>query len=136
MSDSLNTLIPAFAAAAIVAVCALAAVRTLKVDPARIWIIPALLSAVFFAGSLRAVATGGLLGFWTEHIRNDWNNQMFVDLLLSASCAYFLLLARARAVSMRVLPWFVTIAATGSIGLLAMLARMLFLEHKIAASPA
>ena len=34
---------------------------------------------------------------------------------------------------MRVLPWFVAIAMTGSIGLLAMIARVLFLEHKAAA---
>ena len=43
----------------------------------------------FFAGSQRAIATGGVFGFWAEHIRNDWNNQIFIDLLLSASCAYF-----------------------------------------------
>ena len=72
------------------------------------------------------------MGFWAEHTRNDWNNQIFVDLLLSASCVYFLLLARARAVSMRVLPWFMAIAATGSIGLLAMIARVLFLERSAA----
>ncbi len=96
------------------------------------WWIPALLAALFFAGSLRAIATGGVFGFWAEHIRNDWNNQIFIDLLLSASCAYFLLLARARAVAMRVLPWFVAIAMTGSIGLLAMIARVLFLERKAA----
>lgn len=136
MPDAPNTLIPALAAAAILGVCALAAVKPLKVDPARRWMIPALLSAVFFAGSLRAMATGGLLGFWAEHIRNDWNNQIFVDLLLSASCAYFLSLARARSVAMRVLPWLVTVAATGSIGLLAMLARLLFLEQKMAARAA
>lgn len=63
-------------------------------------------AALFFAGSLRAIATGGMFGFWAEHIRNDWNNQIFIDLLLSASCAYFLLLA--------------------------MIARVLFLERKAA----
>lgn len=89
-----------------------------------------MLAVLFFAGSLRAVATGGLFGFWSEHVRNDWNNQIFLDLLMSAACAYFLLLERARAVSMRVLPWFLAIAGLGSIGLLAMLARVLFLEQK------
>ena len=74
--------------------------------------------------------TGGAFGFWGEHTRNDWNNQIFLDLLLCAGCAYFLLLDRARAVSMRVLPWFFAIATLGSIGLLAMVARVLFLEDK------
>ena len=89
-----------------------------------------MLAVLFFAGSLRAVATGGLFGFWSEHVRNDWNNQIFLDLLLSAGCACILLLKRSRAASMPVLPWFFAIAGLGSIGLLAMLARVLFLEQK------
>lgn len=130
MTIALNTVIPALAAGVILAACSFAAMQPLKINRARLWMIPALLSALFFAGSVKAMATDGVLGFWPEHIRNDWNNQIFVDLLLAASCAYFLLLARARTVSMRVFPWFMAIAATGSIGLLAMIARMLFLEHK------
>ena len=134
MSDVMNFMIPAIAAAAVFAVCGTAAAVPLRLNRARLWMIPAALSALFFAGSLRAIATGGVLGFWSEHIRNDWNNQIFVDLLLAAACAYLLLLARARAVSMRVVLWFVAIAATGSIGLLAMIARVLFLEQKAAGS--
>ena len=132
MAYAMNSAIPAAAAAAVLVACVSAAVTPLRVRQGRLWIIPAALSVLFLAGSLRAMMTGGALGFWPEHIRNDWNNQIFVDLLLAAACAYFLLMPRARAVSMRVFPWFVAIAATGSIGLLAMIARMLFLEHKAA----
>lgn len=133
MTESINSVIPAVAAAAVLIVGAGAAIKPPGGNRTHLWLIPALLSAVFFAGSLRAVSTGGAFGFWAEHIRNDWNNQIFVDLLLSAACAYFLLLARSRAVAMRVLPWFVAIAMTGSIGLLAMISRVLFLERKAAA---
>lgn len=136
MADSINSVIPALAAAAVLAVCCVAAVLPFKINRARLWVIPALLSAAFFAASLRAMWTGGMLGFWPEHIRNDWTNQIFLDLLLAASAAYFLLLPRARAAAMHILPWFLAIAATGSIGLLAMIARLLFLEQKNASGSA
>ena len=132
MNVSVNTLVPAAAAAVFVVVGIAAAINLKRLPQPGLWWIPALLSAAFFVGSLRAIATGGSLGFWAEHIRNDWNNQIFLDLLLSASCAYFLLLPRARAVAMQVLPWFMVIAATGSVGLLAMVARVLFLERSAA----
>ena len=95
-----------------------------------LWRVPAALSALFFAASLVPVTSGGLLGFWPEHIRNDWGNQIFADLLLCAGSAFFLILPRARAVGMNPLLWLLAIAATGSIGLLATLARLLYLEEK------
>ncbi len=130
MISSTNMLIPAAAAAVVLIVGIGAALIAPRHVRGNLWWILALLSALFFAVSLHAIATSGVFGFWVEHIRNDWTNQIFIDLLLSASCAYFLLLARARAVSMRVLPWFLAIATTGSIGLLAMIAHELFLERK------
>ena len=129
MNSTANTLVPAAAAAVFLVVGIGAACNAQRIRRGGLWWVPALLSAAFFVGSFRAIATGGAFGFWAEHTRNDWNNQIFLDLLLSGSCAYFLLLARARAVSMQVLPWFILIAATGSIGLLAMVARVLFLER-------
>ncbi len=130
MSIPLNVIVPAAAAAAAAIVGIGAALSSRRTDQLGRWQVPAGLAAMFFAGSLIPIRTGGAFGFWAEHIRNDWNNQIFIDLLLCASCAYLLLLTRARAVSMKVLPWFVLIAATGSIGLLAMIARLLFLERR------
>ena len=135
MTSSANILIPTAAAAIFLVVGIAASLNVQRFRQPGLWWVPALLSAAFFVGSLRAVATGGSFGFWAEHTRNDWNNQIFLDLLLSASCAYFLLLARARAASMQILPWFGLIAVTGSIGLLAMVARVLFLERKAAFKP-
>lgn len=86
----------------------------------------------FFALSLVAVSNGGPLGFWPEHIDGSWGNQIWCDLLLGVGTAYVLLLPRARAVGMHALPWFAFIACTGSIGLLAMVARCLMLEHRTA----
>ncbi|MFM7373090.1 MAG: hypothetical protein ACKO2Z_35980, partial [Sphaerospermopsis kisseleviana] len=41
-----------------------------------LWLFPALLSVLFLTFSAYTVAVGGLYGFWTEHIRNFWGNQI------------------------------------------------------------
>lgn len=130
MSSSLNSMIPIAAALAMLGACAAAALSGAGVTKPGLWRIPAALSALFFAASIFPIVRGGVLGFWTEHVRNDWGNQIFIDLLLCAGCAFFLMLPRARAVGMKPLLWLLGIAATGSIGLLAMLARLLYLEEK------
>ncbi len=95
------------------------------------WIVAGLLSLGFFAFSLLVVSIGGSTGFWSEHIRNAWGNQIWLDLLLGIGIAFVLLVPRARAAGMHPLPWFICIACTGSIGLLAMVARCLFLEQRL-----
>lgn len=105
--------------------------QSLRTAPrASAWAAVTVLAALFFCFSLYAVATGGPLGFWTEHVRNAWGNQIWFDLLLAASVAFAFLVPRARAVGMKPLPWFALIACTGSIGILAMAARCLFLERR------
>lgn len=94
------------------------------------WTLPAGLSAAFLAWSLLAVGVEGPLGFWTEHTRNIWGNQIWCDLLLAAGSAWVLVLPRARAVGMAPLPWLLLVFGTGSIGLLAMLARLFQLEAR------
>ncbi len=130
MTYTLNSVFPAVAALAVLGTAAMASLAPAGGPKPGHWRIPAGLAALFFAASLVAIASGGPLGFWTEHVRNDWGNQIFVDLLLCAGSAYFLLLPRARAVGMRPLLWLAGIAALGSIGLLAMLARVLYLEAR------
>jgi hypothetical protein len=126
MSASLNHLLPALAA-----LCTLAfgVIRATRVNWRRQWWEPALLCAAFLGFSMYAMMTEGPLGFWAEHVRNNWGNQIFIDLLIAASVAFAILVPRARAVGMKPLPWFVLIACTGSIGLLAMVARCMFLER-------
>lgn len=97
------------------------------------WLVPAGLSVAFLLLTLDVVAKAGPLGFWNEHLRGPWGAQIWCDLLLAAGVALALLLPRARAVGMQPAPWIILILATGSIGLLAMMARCLFLESRAAA---
>jgi hypothetical protein len=94
------------------------------------WLGPGLLSVVFMLFSLAAVLHEGPLGFWTEHVRNLWGNQIWFDLLLAIGTAWFLVLPQAKARGMRPGPWLLLIICTGSIGLLAMVARLLYLRDR------
>jgi hypothetical protein len=128
MSSSLYAILPAGAALGFV--CAVTVMALRPVPRPGGWQLPAVLSAVFLAFSLWVVAREGPLGFWTLHSANGWGVQVWTDLLMAAATALFLLLPRARAVGMRGGLWIVLVACTGSIGLLAMLARCLFLEAR------
>ena len=94
------------------------------------WIAPALLSFAFLLWSIYAVTTGGSMGFWTEHVRNAWGNQIWFDLLLAGGVAFALMAPRLRSVGMAPLPWGLLIIATGSVGVLATYARYLYLEAR------
>ncbi|WP_297515033.1 hypothetical protein [uncultured Caulobacter sp.] len=98
----------------------------------RAWLAPAALSVAFLTLSVDVVIKAGPLGFVPEHLHGPWGAQILCDLILSAGTALALLLPRARAVGMTTIPWMALIAATGSIGLLAMTARCLFLESRAA----
>jgi len=132
MTGSLYAILPAGAALGFVCAVTLMALRPVSRPGGWQW--PALLSAIFLAFSLWVVAREGPLGFWTLHSANGWGVQVWTDLLMAGATAVFLLLPRARAVGMRGGPWVVLVACTGSIGLLAMLARCLFLEARRADS--
>ncbi|NJN64774.1 MAG: hypothetical protein HC882_07775 [Acidobacteria bacterium] len=98
------------------------------------WMFPAAASLAFFGFSLVAVSSEGMSGFWTEHTRNLWGNQIWIDLLLAVGIGWFLIVPQAKALGMRPLPWFLLVASTGCIGFLAMTARMLYLRER-AGSP-
>ena len=107
-------------------------------DGARIahrWIVPAAGSVGFLLFSLYTIAAEGPAGFWTEHTRNFWGNQIWMDLLLAASVALYFLVPQAKKLGMRPAPWIALVACSGGIGLLAMTARVLYL-HDRAALPA
>ena len=94
------------------------------------WKFPAFFSAWFWGFSIYTVAEEGILGFWPNHNSNLWGNQVFYDLLHSVALFWFALLPRARAVRMPILPWFMYVCSTASIGGLHMYARILYLEQK------
>ena len=89
----------------------------------------AVFSAAFFGFTVYAIAREGL-GFWTEHTRNLWGNQIWFDLLLAAGIGWFLVLPRLRAAGLAPLPWLLVILASGSIGFLALIARLLWVEAR------
>ena len=122
----------ALAGLAVVLACAVSAGRT----PISRWQVPALLCAAFFAYSLWPILTMGPLGFWNEHVRNLWGVQIWFDLLCAIGVGWALLAPRARAAGMVPWPWLALIAATGSIGLLAMAARVLYRESAAVAATA
>jgi hypothetical protein len=122
--------LPIIAAVAAAITTSLIAVRSSIVPQKAIWTVPALLCLLFLAWTLYAVATEGPTGFWPEHNRNLWGYQIWFDLLLAISTAWALIVPRAKAQAMQVLPWLALILLTGCIGVTAMFARLLFLEEK------
>lgn len=94
----------------------------------RDWRMPALFFLGFLAFSIYAIITEGPLGFWPNHIQNAWGNQVWFDLLIAFGIAWILILPRAKAVSMRLPLWLLFICFSGCIGILAMLARLFYLE--------
>jgi hypothetical protein len=96
------------------------------------WRYPAALSAAFLLYSAYTVSREGPTGFWVEHTRNLWGVQIWFDLLQAALVGFVLLVPRARAQGLRLVPWLLAVAATGSIGLMAMVARVLYLEARTA----
>lgn len=67
-----------------------------------------------------------------NHTSNLWGVQVWWDLLLSLTVALFLIAPRARAQGMNLPLWTLFIVATASIGLLAMCARLFWLEQQAA----
>ncbi|MEP2736034.1 MAG: hypothetical protein ABJP34_07020 [Erythrobacter sp.] len=92
----------------------------------------AALSAGFAAFSLVTIYGEGVMPLWTNHTENLWGIQVWWDLLLAVGLALFLLAPRARAVGMNVPLWALFVAATLSVGLLAMAARLFWLESQAA----
>ena len=93
------------------------------------WRIPAMLSVAFLLFSAVTIGREGLTGFWPEHsARGLWGNQIWFDLLLAATACLWLALPRLRAQSMSPWLWLIAIVATGSVGLMAMLAQIWRLE--------
>ena len=127
-------ILPIAAAIAVAVITVMIALQQSKPVIKSIWILPTILLCLFFGWTLFTVINEGPIGFWTEHTRNLWGNQIWLDLLLAAGTAWALIAPRAKAQRMTLFPWLGLILATGSIGLLAMLARLLYLEERAAVS--
>jgi hypothetical protein len=88
------------------------------------------LGGAFLSFSLVTIWQEGLVLVWTNHTANLWGVQVWWDLLIAVVIALFLIAPRARAAGMNVPLWTLLVAATASIGLLAMCARLFVLERR------
>lgn len=133
MSAWLFQTLPVLAVIGFLAAGAAIALRTPAAAPRGAWVAPAALSGLLLAWSAFTMVREGPLGFWTEHVRGAWGNQIWLDLLLAVGAGFALLAPRASAAGMRPARWFAVVACSGSVGLLAMWARLLFLQDRAAA---
>lgn len=96
-------------------------------------VIAAMLSAGFAAFTAATIWHEGVMTVVANHTANLWGVQVWWDLLFSLTVALFFVLPRARAAGMNIPLWTLFVVATASIGLLAMIARLFWLEHRTAA---
>jgi hypothetical protein len=90
----------------------------------------ALLFAGFSAFTGVQIAQEGVTGFFTNHSQNLTGLQVWWDLIMCALIALFLIAPRARAMGMNMTLWGLFVGTTASIGLLAMCARLFWLERQ------
>jgi hypothetical protein len=96
---------------------------------------PALASALcggFAAYTAVTIGAEGVMPVIANHTANLWGVQVWWDLLFSLTIALFLIAPRARAAGMNLPLWVLLVVATASIGLLAMCARLFWLERQTA----
>jgi hypothetical protein len=103
-----------------------------------LWILPALYSLGFFVYSIGVVINHGLYAVVEEFLGGGWHSQIGIDLFACAIAALVLGSTRAQRLGVRMWPWVVFTFATGSVGLMAFVARVLYLEGsgQRAAAPA
>ncbi|MBI1404208.1 MAG: hypothetical protein GC147_13480 [Porphyrobacter sp.] len=95
-------------------------------------VLAAALAAGFAAYSGVTIWAEGLAPVIANHTANLWGVQVWWDLLFSLGVAFFLIAPRARAQGMNLPLWTLFVLATASIGLLAMCARLFWLERQAA----
>ena len=116
-------------AAALAAIAYIAGNRLQTGSP----ILVAAFSAGFGAFTTVVIVYEGILPAWINHTSNLWGVQVWWDLLFSIVVALFFVVPRARAQGMAVPLWLIFVATTASVGLLAMVARLFWLERRTTA---
>ncbi|MEM8724466.1 MAG: hypothetical protein AAGE86_02990 [Pseudomonadota bacterium] len=90
----------------------------------------AMLAGGFGAYTAVQIWQEGVVMFFTNHSVNLTGIQVWWDLVMCAIIALFFVAPRARAVNMNVPLWALFVGCTASIGLLAMIARLFWLENQ------
>lgn len=124
-----NELVPALAVGLFLIFVVVVALRERQVGEWT-WLLPASASLLFLGFSLYAIASEGPFGFWLEHTRSAWGNQIWIDLLLALAVAWAALLPQLRQQHMRPTPWLILIILSGCVGMTAMVARLTYLQGR------
>jgi len=90
----------------------------------------AVLSGAFAGFTAVTIYQDGVMPVWTNHTSNLWGTQVWWDLLFAVGLCLFLIVPRARAAGMNLPLWTLFVISTASIGLLAMAARLFWLENQ------
>jgi hypothetical protein len=92
-----------------------------------IWILPAFLAAVFIVFTIwTIITTGQPLGFVAEHTHSPWGTQIAFDLLNALFVGIYFANVLARQYRFRAWPYVLLTLCTGSPGVLALAARVLY----------
>lgn len=97
-------------------------------------LLAAILFLVFTAYTAIQIGAEGVVMFYTNHTGNLTGIQVWWDLVMCVIIALFFIAPRARAAGMNVPLWALFAGCTASIGLLAMVARLFWLEKQQAAT--
>lgn len=93
------------------------------------WLVPTVCCVLIAGWTAYAWYEEGLSSAWNKIGDSAWGLQAWTDRLMSTAAAFFLLQNRARAAGMKSEAWVLAVIFTGSIGLLFMLARTVYLER-------
>lgn len=127
MNFAITPLIALYAGGFVAALIAIGSLvlRDRKVGSAAV---AAALCGGFAAYTAGAIYAEGVLPILTNQAGNLWGVQVWWDLLIAITIGLFLIAPRARAAGMNLPLWVILVVATASIGLLAMIARLFWLE--------
>jgi len=99
-----------------------------------IWILPAFLASVFFLFSIwTMITTGQPFGFVAEHTHSTWGAQIGIDLFNALVVGIYFANVLSRQYRFRAWPYVLLTLCTGSPGVLALAARVLYARSTIAA---
>ncbi len=114
----------------IIGVAAIAAVYILTARPSKgSPLVAAVLCGLFAGYTAVQIGQEGVVEFFTNHSQDLTGIQVWWDLVMCVIIAFFFILPRAKKQNMNILPWALFVMSTASIGLLAMCARLFWLEN-------
>ena len=126
------TVFQALALAGTIVVLPIVAYLALSEKPKESVLIAACLSAGFGAYTAVTIWAEGIMPVISNHTINLWGVQVWYDLLMAVGVALLFVLPRARQAGMNVPLWVLFVGSTASIGLMAMVARLFWLEQNSA----